>query len=182
MRGVHETNLHHPFFQKKMYFCRVKQPWPISRCADGRQTYRKNVEQAFICGYSNLVNSIRPHGKASVNVHCHVYLLIQYTYGVGFGIAYPRSEGDTRAWVAGWARVLTPALFLCVLFDKMFFAGLGSPGKRWKLLWSRVNFQSCHAYFCVLLLPALKRQNQAVGMFQDILKKWPSIILFKVHC
>ena len=63
----------------------------------GDKHIEKTLNKRFICGYSNLVNSILLHDKAMINVHGYVYVSFQSTYGVGFGIAYLHQEGNTRA-------------------------------------------------------------------------------------
>ena len=40
--------------------------------------------------------------------------ILVYTFCVGFGIAYPRLEGNAKALYAGWAMSQIPALFLYV--------------------------------------------------------------------
>ncbi|MBR4452698.1 MAG: hypothetical protein IKS33_00395 [Bacteroidales bacterium] len=58
------------------------------------------MSQRLICGTQNLANSIsnRTVRQWSMSMDC-VYS--SYTYSVGFGIAYPRLEGNARALCTG---------------------------------------------------------------------------------
>ena len=49
----------------------------------------------------NLANSSRLHGKARLDVPLFVYTFLCISNSGGFGIAYPRTTGNARAYMSG---------------------------------------------------------------------------------